>query len=157
MHQQQESEKQLAESIATTLNSIQSFFHTNKIGQQDGQELLSGFISHVFQGNAQCGASKEDVRDLDLNSPEVQEWCLEIRPLVLVHAKSHSDLIDNLYSPAPSSHQYREILRDAFLDTILGHVDQNEDLTDVTNGLLTCMVACHGRYKNTTFPEINIH
>lgn len=157
MHQQQESEKQLTESITGTLKSIQSFFHTNKVGQQDGDELLNGFITFAFQGNAQCGMDKEETQVLDLNSPEVQEWSLAIRPLVVELATSNCDLIENLYSPDADRHEYREILRDAFLDTILGHDDQDEGLMDVTSGLVTCMVACHGRFKSTTFPENKMH
>lgn len=157
MHQQQETEKQLTESITDTLHSIQSFFHTNKVGQQDGEELLNGFIAFAFRGNAQCGMDKEETQALDLNSPEVQEWSSEIRPLVVELATSHFDLIENLYSPDADRHKYREILRDAFLDTILGHDDQNDGLTDVTSGLVTCMVACHGRFKSTKFPENKLH
>lgn len=157
MQQQQESEKQLTESITDTLKSIQFFFHTNKVGQQDGEELLNGFIAFAFQGNALCGTDKEDTTVLDLNSPEVQEWSLEIRPLVVELAASNCKIIENLYAPNADRHKYVEILRDAFLDTILGYDDQVDGLTDVTSGLVTCMVACHGRIISNTFPEIKMH
>ncbi|EPR7483996.1 TPA: hypothetical protein ACGSTL_001305 [Vibrio parahaemolyticus] len=134
-------EFELFESIQVSIERLQQFFTTNNIGARVGLGLINQFIQYAISGGASVGVSIEDATDEWKEQPSAKAVVDNLQPLIDSMVVNNKEVVENMFADNDDSFKHRELLKDAFMDTLFG-TDQSKskETFDGTAGVVAAMV-----------------